>query len=153
MNTTAALKTYAKVGIESSIAGADPHKLITLLFEGALQAIANARNNIMHKNIPAKAISLARALAIIDEGLNASLNTEAGGELANKLASLYQYMVVRLVEANSQNDVAALDEVTQLLTDLHGAWNDIRPEVIGSPKKAIQPATNMQFVNENIQGN
>lgn len=153
MNTTAALKTYAKVGIESGVAGADPHKLITLLFEGALQAIGNARKNILHHNMPAKGAAIAKALAIIDEGLNASLNVEAGGELANQLASLYQYMIVRLVAANSENDVAALEEVTRLLTELHGAWNDIRPNVMGSSPKPLRPAVNMQIINQSTQGN
>ena len=65
---------------------------------------------------------------IIDEGLKASLDKSAGGELAQNLSSLYDYMSQRLLIANLKNDVAALDEVSNLLTELKGAWEAIRPQ-------------------------
>lgn len=127
MNATAAIRTYAKIGIESNVKSADPHKLISMLYEGALLAIANAKNGILHKDIPAKCKAISKALAIIDEGLYASLDKKAGGDLAQNLASLYEYMLMRLITANLKNDAAALDEVARLLADLKEAWENIRP--------------------------
>lgn len=127
MNTAAAINAYKKVGLESIVASADPHKLISMLFEGALLAIADARNDMMRKDIPAKGAAISHAIAIIGEGLHASLDKNAGGELAQSLASLYDYMVMRLVAANLNNDVAALDEVKHLLSGLQDAWDSIRP--------------------------
>lgn len=105
MNAATAIKAYAKTGVESSVAAADPHKLISMLYQGALLAIANAKNGIMRKDIPAKCKAISHAIAIIDEGLYASLDKKAGGDLAQNLASLYEYMSMRLITANLKNDI------------------------------------------------
>jgi flagellar protein FliS len=130
MNTTTAINAYTNVSVESSVIGADPHRLIQMLFQGALLEIASAKNGIGRKDIPAKGKSITRAIAIIGEGLNASLDKKVGGKMALDLSSLYDYMVFRLVEANLKNDLAILDEVAHLLTELKGAWDAIRPQVV-----------------------
>lgn len=143
MNTATAIKAYAKVGVESGVSAADPHKLISMLYQGALLAIANAKNGIMRKDIPAKGAAISKAILIIDDGLKASLDKDVGGELAQNLASLYDYMTSRLLAANMKNDMAALDEVARLLTDLKGAWDSIRPASVApaaAPAAAPQPA-------------
>lgn len=127
MNAIAAINAYKKVGVESKVIGADPHQLISMLFQGALLAIANAKREMLHKEIAAKGKSISKAIAIIGEGLNASLDRRVGGELAQNLSSLYDYMVRRLVDANLKNDVTILDEVERLLTELTEAWDGIRP--------------------------
>ena len=128
MNTTA-INAYKNIGIDSSVAGADPHKLILLLYQGALLAISSAKNNMLRKNIPAKGKSISHAILIIESGLKSSLDKNVGGELAQNLSALYDYMNQRLMVANLKNDVAALDEVSALLTELKGAWEEIRPAV------------------------
>lgn len=137
MNATTAIKAYNKIGIESSLTTADPHKLISMLFQGALLAIANAKNGILRKDIPAKGAAISKAIAIIGEGLHASLDKKVGGELAQNLASLYDYMVKRLVFANLNSDMAALDEVARLLADLKDAWDSIRPIAMQTAPKSI----------------
>lgn len=127
MNATTASRAYAKTNIESGALGADPHKLISMLYQGALLAIASAKNSMMRKDVPAKGAAISKAMAIIDEGLNASLDKKVGGELAENLSSLYAYMGSRLLSANLNNDMGALDEVARLLNDLKGAWESIRP--------------------------
>lgn len=145
MNTNSAISAYTKIGTESGVIGADPHMLISLLFKGALLAIANAKSEVLRKDTSAKGKSISKAIAIIGEGLNASLDKNAGGDLAQNLSSLYDYMTRRLVEANLKNDVAALDEVARLLTELTGAWDAIRPKIM---ETAAQPngSTDVQRV-------
>lgn len=138
MNATAGVKAYAKVGVESGALGADPHKLIAMLYQGALLAIANAKNAMMRKDVAAKGAAISKAITIIDEGLLASLDKNVGGELADNLAALYEYMSRRLLVANLNNDMAVLDEVAHLLNDLKGAWDSIRSTVI--PAAAPSPA-------------
>jgi len=133
MNATAAIKTYASVGVETSVGSADSHKLILMLYQGALLAIASAKNQMLRKETAKKGKSISHAIAIIESGLHASLDKNVGGELAQNLSSLYEYMGMRLITANLKNDMAALDEVTRLLTELKGAWESIR-----------QPATEEQ---------
>lgn len=144
MNATNAINSYNQIGIESGVTAADPHRLILMLYQGALQAIANARSEMLRKDIPAKGKSISHAITIIGDGLHASLDKSVGGELVHNLAALYDYMVMRLVAANLKNDTAALDEVTQLLNELKGAWESIR----GSSAQAIVPSksANMQLI-------
>ncbi len=141
MNATTASKAYAKVGVDSGVALADPHKLIAMLYQGALLAIANAKNGIMRNDIPAKGVAISKAINIIDEGLNASLDKNVGGPLAQNLSSLYEYMCLRLIHANLKNDMAALDEVARLLADLKGAWESIRPSAAATaqPVQPVKP--------------
>lgn len=126
MNARSALNSYAKVGMESSVIGSDPHKLISMLFQGALLAVANAKNGILRKETAAKGEAVAKAMLIISEGLQASLDKSVGGELALNLDALYSYMCVRLAHATLHNDIEALDEVARLLNELKGAWDSIR---------------------------
>lgn len=128
MKSTAAISSYAKIGFESEVLGASPHRLIAMLFEGALREIATARKGIARNDIPAKGASIGRAISIIGEGLSGSLNMEAGGELAQNLRKLYDYMALRLTEANLKNDVGMLDEVTRLLLEIKDGWDGIRPQ-------------------------
>lgn len=139
MNQTIASKAYARVGVESGALAADPHKLISMLYQGALLAIAKAKNGMMCKNVAAKGAAISKAISIIDDGLNASLDKKVGGELAQNLSSLYEYMGRRLLVANLNNDMAALDEVARLLNDLKGAWESIRPAAAPSDAVAALP--------------
>ncbi len=127
MNTVNALNTYKNVGLESGVAAADPHKLILMLYQGALLAIASAKNQMLRKQIAAKGASITKAITIIDEGLKACLDVEAGGEIGKNLHDLYDYMNQRLLISNLKNDPAILDEVSALLGELKGAWESIRP--------------------------
>ena len=148
MNSTA-INAYKNVGIDSSVAGADPHKLILLLYQGALLAISTAKNHMMRKNISAKWKAISHAILIIESGLKTSLDKNAGGELAQNLAALYDYMNQRLLFANLKNDVEVLDEVSGLLSELQGAWEAIRPEVI-SEKPNAASAVRPQVVPQNV---
>jgi flagellar protein FliS len=132
MNSTTAINAYQNISVESSVMGADPHKLIQMLFDGALLEIASAKSEILRKETAAKGKSISRAIDIIGDGLNACLDKKVGGELARNLSSLYEYMVFRLVEANLKSDISILDEVARLLTELKGAWDSIRPQVVQS---------------------
>lgn len=123
-----AINAYAKISVDGSVATASPHKLITMLFEGALLSIATARGHMQRGEIAEKGTAISKAIAIIDEGLKLSLDLKAGGDLAEKLDALYEYMCLRLLMANLKNDIEPLDEVATLLNDLKSAWVEIDPE-------------------------
>jgi flagellar protein FliS len=128
MKSSSAINSYAKINFESEVLGASPHRLIAILFEGALRDINNAKVAIQNRQIAAKGVAIGRAISIIGDGLNGSLNMEAGGELAQNLHRLYDYMGLRLVEANLKNDIGILDEVTSLLNEVKEGWDGIRPK-------------------------
>lgn len=143
MNAKTATKAYASVEIESGVHAADSHKLIAMLFQGALLAIANARNGIQRKDIAAKGAAISKAIMIIGEGLQASLDKNVGGELAQNLDALYSYMCTRLLIANVNDDIAALDEVSHLLSELKGAWDGIRQAVTATAAAPAQKSAPM----------
>ena len=124
---------YAKVGMETGVVAASPHKLIVMLFDGALVALNTALSGIRSGNIAEKGKSLSKAIMIIDSGLRAALDKKAGGEIAEGLDALYEYMSGRLLTANINNDPAIVEEVQRLLIELRDAWNAIAdtPAVTG----------------------
>lgn len=120
-----AISAYQRVGVETGVESADPHKLILMLFEGAQEALAKARMHMQHHEVAEKGQMISKAIMIIDHGLKASLDMNAGGDLAIKLQALYDYMTHRLLVANIQNNPEIVNEVNGLLSELHGAWKEI----------------------------
>jgi flagellar protein FliS len=112
---------YAKVGIETGVISASPHKLIIMLYDGAITAINNAALHMRDHDIPAKGHSISKAIAIIENGLRASLDKKAGGDIAASLDALYEYMSNRLIQANLNNEIDGLTEVLNLLRDIGSA--------------------------------
>ena len=125
---------YSKVGLETSVQSASPHQLIVLLFEGARQAVVIARASMDSGDTAQKGSSITKAIDIILNGLRSSLDLEAGGDLAQNLYALYDYMARRLLHANIHNDRAARDEVLSLLSEIHGAWVAIGQQVEAESK-------------------
>lgn len=134
---------YARVAAESSVGSADPHQLIHMLYDGALAAVHQARAHLQARRVPDKGTAISKAVRIIDEGLKISLDRNAGGELATRLLELYDYLVMRLLQANLRNDEAALVEVAQRLSELRDAWAQIRPQVApgAAPSAPVAAAT------------
>lgn len=118
-------QAYQQVSLESEIANATPYQLIQILFKGALSALKRGEIFMEQGNIAEKGKEISKAIDIIDTGLKQSLNYEAGGELAENLASLYEYMTRQLLRANIENNVTYVQEVYQLLSDIASAWQQI----------------------------
>ena len=146
MSSAAAIKAYNNVGIDSGVTSADPHKLISMLYQGALLAIANAKNSILRRDIPARGKAISHAIKIINNGLNLSLDKEVGGDLALNLSALYEYMSHRLLFANINSDMEALDEVARLLGELKEAWESIRQPGLMTGTSAVQSVKPEQLV-------
>ncbi len=123
-STTGAAAYHANA-VEIQVAGADPHRLVTLLFEGFEAAVAEAHGALVSGDTERKCLALTRAIRIVDEGLRAHLNLAEGGGLARDLAELYGYILSRLFSANARNDPALLIECVRLIKPLHEAWISI----------------------------
>jgi flagellar protein FliS len=123
---------YSQVGLESDALSASPHKLISMLLDGAMSSISAARKHMLAGEIEAKSNAITKAMNIISEGLKGSLDLRKGGEIAIHLYSLYSYMSGRLFLANLKNQPELLDEVTTLLGQIEDAWSQINP-ASGSP--------------------
>ncbi|KXS54353.1 MAG: flagellar protein FliS [Marinobacter sp. T13-3] len=124
------LQAYQRVNTQTSITDADPHKLVQLLYNGAIERINMAKARMQAKDHAGKGQLLNKAMEIIG-GLRAFLDFDKGGELAAQLEALYDYMERTLLEASMKNDVEKLDEVLGLLRTVKDGWDGIRQEAIG----------------------
>lgn len=122
-------RAYARIGIESAVLSASPCQLICMLFDGARAAVGMARHHMRNNEIAAKGNAISKAINIIENGLKASLDAEAGGRagaaLVANLSALYDYINQRLLLANLRNDPALLDEAERLLENIGSAWREI----------------------------
>jgi flagellar protein FliS len=128
MNSYSAIQSYSDVKVQSGVETASPHRLIQMLFEGALERIAQAKGAMQQKQYARKGELLGKAVNIIG-GLQGSLNDREGGELAANLDSLYDYIIRRLTQANYENNQDYLDECGRLLGDIKVAWDSIGSQV------------------------
>ena len=117
---------YRRMAVATSVAEADPHRLIALLLAGACERIRLAEACLQNGDQARKGKAIGEACAIVSH-LSGSLDHEAGGEIAANLASLYDYLVRRLTEANLHIDVEALHESLALLVEIESAWSAIQP--------------------------
>ncbi len=128
MNSFSAIQSYASVRVQSGVEDASPHRLIQMLFEGALERIAQAKGAMQQNQIARKGELIGKAINIVG-GLQGSLNDSEGGELAANLDSLYDYVIRRLVQANRENQPDYLNECAQLLGEIKSAWDAIGDQV------------------------
>lgn len=140
-NANTALRQYQQIDAQSAAAFADPHRLIQMLMEGALESLTKAKGHIQRNEVAAKGEQIGRAIGIIG-GLREGLNPDAGGEIAANLDAVYDYMQRQLLEANLRSDIALLDEVTDLLRPIKEAWDAIgnTPEATEFPSTVDVPA-------------
>jgi flagellar protein FliS len=126
----AKVAAYSSAATHGGVAAADPHRLIVLLMDGALERLAGARGCIEREDIAGKAQLLNRVIQILGE-LRGSLDLTKGTEVAANLDALYDYMSRRLLEASLKSSTVMLDEVSKLLRDLRDAWVQMPREVAG----------------------
>jgi len=128
-----AVKQYNKVGVSSGVESASPHRLIQMMMMGALEKINTAKGHMTRGEVSPKGGNISWAISIID-GLRASLDLNTGGEIAQNLDDLYDYMTRRLARANVENDADILDEVASLLRSIKGSWDEV-PERMALEKQ------------------
>jgi flagellar protein FliS len=127
------LAAYQSISAHGGVAGADPHRLVLMLMDGALERLSIARGCIERcgrGDVGRKAELLSQCISMIGE-LRGSLNLQQGGELARNLSDLYEYMTRQLLRANVDNNVGCINEVQALLGEIRSAWIAIGPEVRG----------------------
>ncbi len=127
---------YQQNNVQGVVENADPHKLVSLLLEGAIDHIVKARGNIVHHVVAAKGNNIARAVAIVG-ALRDSLDHNVDPALCQRLDSLYEYVTRRLLFAQLNDDEAALDEVVRLLTPVREGWQAVR----GARTPAVEMAS------------
>jgi len=130
-------QAYHRLGTETAVADASPHRLIDMLFEGASEYIAKADDAMARRDLATKGESITRAIRIVDEGLNAALDMSAGA-VAENLRSLYMFVSMQLLAASRDNDRERLEVARRTLAEIHAGWKQIAPNQ--QPRRALETA-------------
>lgn len=116
--------TNAALVMEENVNELTAHQVISLLLNGALERVSQAKACIRDGNEQDKVLLVQKILGIIN-GLRESLNMEAGGEIAVNLDSLYSYMTERLQTCQEKEEMLALTEVGKLIENVRQGWDGI----------------------------
>lgn len=127
MYSKKALQQYQSVNVHTSVEQASPHKLISLLLEGLVTALTRASGLIQQNDLSRKTEQINKASDIVIH-LRASLDLEKGGEVGSNLNDLYEYMLSRIIEANRNNDIDAIEEVIRLVNEVRAGWDEMPQE-------------------------
>lgn len=142
-----AANAYQRINVETSMHTIDKHQLVSLLYEGVLNAIATARGAMARGDVLGKCNAISKALRILEEGLSTALDRVDGGELAQNLGDLYDYSMNRLILANARNDDAIMQEVMRLIEPVATGWNEMKKNGAG-PATATAPASGQPVLME-----
>jgi flagellar secretion chaperone FliS len=126
-NVLLPIHQYRNIGTATAVGQADPHRLILLLFDGAIASLLQARHALAVGDGDTRRATISKAMRIIDEGLKAALEPRGNVQLAANLGALYEHMVSRLFQANLRADDEPLAEVAGLLGGLRATWAEIAP--------------------------
>lgn len=127
---------YAVNFVETAVSEASPHKLVSMLYEGAIKNLNLAKFFIQNQDLDKKSEHINKALAIINS-LRAGVDFDKGGEVAENLYSLYDYCYRRLFEASSKNNIEIISEVIELMNELNESWNLIPEDMKSISKEQI----------------
>lgn len=128
-----ALQQYQRIGTTNTVGESSPHRLIQMMMEHALSRINFARGHMERNEVDRKGAAIGDAISVIN-GLQVSLNHKANERMSENFDALYAYMMRRLLQANLDDDVKILDEVSGLMRELKEAWDAIAddPEVLAA---------------------
>jgi flagellar protein FliS len=129
-----ALKQYQSVDLRATIETASPHKLISMLFDGLLGALAKAKGEIERDNIEERTFQLNKAAEIV-VGLKGSLDQEKGGEISQNLEALYDYILRTVIDANRNNNAGKVQEAIDLVLEIKQGWSEMPNEIKNGEKE------------------
>jgi flagellar secretion chaperone FliS len=120
----AAINQYHNVDVDVKVSTSSPHKLISMLLEGAIKKIAIAAGAANRGDIMQRGNNISAAISIVDS-LRAALDHKTGGDVARNLEALYYYMERRLTEANRNADTSMMNEVSNLIKEIKSGWDNM----------------------------
>lgn len=121
------LQAYKKVSVNSQLTSASPHRIVQMLMAGAIERLVQGKAAMEQGNTAVKGERLNKALDIISS-LRETLSMSDGGDIAQNLDRLYDFMMRHVIDANLNNQPEKLSEVITLLGEIKSAWDQIPPE-------------------------
>ncbi|SIN75442.1 flagellar export chaperone FliS [Salinivibrio sp. ES.052] len=121
------LQAYKKVSVDSQLSAASPHKVIQMLMAGAIERLIQGKAAMAQGDLSVKGERLGKALDIIIN-LRACLSMDDGGDIADNLDAIYDFMIRQVSTANLENKPEPIDDVIELLREIKSAWDQIPTE-------------------------
>jgi flagellar protein FliS len=121
------LQAYKKVSVDSQLTAASPHKVIQMLMAGAIERLVQGKAAMLQGNIAVKGERLGKALDIV-VSLRGCLSMDDGGDIAQNLDQLYDFMIARIIFANKNNETDPIDDVIEIIREIKSAWDQIPGE-------------------------
>ncbi|WP_117233451.1 flagellar export chaperone FliS [Vibrio maerlii] len=121
------LQAYKRVSVDSQLSSASPHKVIQMLMAGAIERLIQGKAAMQQGNIAVKGERLGKALDIVIS-LRSCLSMDDGGDIAQNLDQLYDFVIAQISAANLQNDPQPIDDVVEILREIKSAWDQIPTE-------------------------
>ena len=118
------LGEYRKVEVSGSLNDANPHRVVQVMLQAALDRLSEATGYMERGEVAPKVAAVGKALGIV-EGLQLSLDPERGGPIAQNLNDLYEYMTGILLRANAEDKPELLEEASALLREIKSGWDGI----------------------------
>ena len=126
---------------ETAINTSDNVRIVSLLFDGAINFMLSARKKMEQNDIAGRGLFLGKATAIVSELLK-SLNMEEGGEIAKNLQQLYDFILDRLLTANLKNDIKSLDEAERVLENIRAGWKEMERGRVAAQSASARASMN-----------
>ncbi|HQR82722.1 MAG TPA: flagellar export chaperone FliS [Thiotrichales bacterium] len=130
------LQQYTNTNVQTAVESATPHRLVQMLYEGALDRIAQAKGAMMRKDFEAKARLTNRVIDILSS-LRAGLDLEKGGDVASNLEALYGFMIEQVYKASRHNSPDMLEETAEILRTVKAGWDEMPEEFRKMRKEQI----------------
>ncbi len=137
---------------QSQMSATAPEKTVLMLYDGAIRFLNSAIKELTENNNIVEKANLVEKTVKIIEYLQSCLDMEKGGEIAENLSRLYDYMSITLTKANLKNDPEKMKEVVDLLSTIRDGWNGICNQnsgVASSQQPAAYAASGGKADNDN----
>ncbi|QCU90459.1 flagellar export chaperone FliS [Thiomicrorhabdus sediminis] len=129
-------QAYSNTFVETAVSEASPHKLIQMLYDGALKNMNLAKVFLEQKNFEKKSAHINKALSILGS-LRDGVDVDKGGNVGSNLLEIYDYCYRTLFAASAQNDIAKVDEVIDLIKSISDAWQQMPDNIKRASKEQL----------------